>query len=279
MADRHFIGNLILMVGFLFIVTGNANAGAGDKYLATQQHLKDKHFIVYYSSKNESAFAREVLRRAEDYYHKIADRIGYSRYSNFWTWEERVKIIVFPDQNSYTATTGVPSWSTGYSDSDSALFQSRIIVTFRQQENFFDGLLPHEISHLILRDFLGLKTDIPIWFDEGVAQLEEKNKSDSARQYMQMLVEAENQIPFSLLLKWDVRGESDPQKVSIFYVQSLSVVEFMIRKYGSSAFGILCRSIRDGMDFEGALHKAYPRTISSAGKLEEKWIKYIQENE
>ncbi len=74
----------------------------------------------------------------------------------------------------------------------------------------------------------------------------------------------------------DVRLEKDPRSVVIFYAQSLTIIEFLIKNYGGAAFSRLCQNLRDGKSFDEALRLAYTNTINSAGELEEKWIKYLR---
>jgi len=230
---------------------------------------------VLFPSQEQSLFARRILKEAERYYKDIAEEIGYTRYGNFWTWDDRARIILFPDKASFIETTGQPGWSTGFAGRDALLFSSRTIVTYPQEEEFFDGVLPHEISHLIMADFLGGQQNIPVWLDEGVAQLQEKHKSEIARAMMQILVPGRRHVPFVTMMYWDISRETDNAKVKIFYTQSLSMVEFMIKRYGSSAFGRLCRLMRDGRNFEEALRVSYSNRVASIADLEEQWIKSI----
>lgn len=55
-----------------------------------------------------AAFGAGSFFRAEEYYHKIAYQIGYARYGNFWTWNDRVRIIVYPDQKVFMMETQQP---------------------------------------------------------------------------------------------------------------------------------------------------------------------------
>lgn len=237
--------------------------------------LKGEHFIVYYEEQSGGPTAKTVLQKAEEYYRRIGEQIGYTRYSDFWTWDERVKIVIFPDQASYSQATGQPAWSTGYANRDTRLFESRSIVSFEQQAEFYDSILPHEVSHLILHDFIG--ENIPVWFDEGVAQLQEAAKSEIADRMMSILVERKQTVPLATLTRWDIRGEEDPVKVKLFYAESLSVIEFLIERYGSQDFGRLCRQMRDGKGFEEALRNVYPTRLKSLTELETQWLKRMRQ--
>jgi len=253
-----------------------ANAQVHGPDLSQWHQIKGDHFVVYVPSHDEESTGRDVLRVAEEDYDKVARQIGYARYGNSWTWEERVKIIVFADQRSYASTTNQPAWSKGYAVRDSKLFESRAIVTFKQEEDFLDSVLPHEISHLILRDFMGLDQPIPIWFDEGVAQLQEV-PDDISRRVMTHLARSGETIPLDLLEKIDIRREQDSRKVAIFYVQSRLVLEFLIKNYGQDAFARLCREMKNGASFDDALKAAYAPSIDSIKTLENKWVAYMSE--
>ena len=254
----------------IFLIVFSAKEVLADRW----KHIKDEHFIVYYSDEKDLALARQVLTKSESYYDKIAYQLGYARYSNFWTWEQRAKIIIFPNQQEFLQNTRQPSWSKGYADRDSRLFHSRTIVTYRQEQDFLDGFLPHEISHLILGDFVGSNRKIPIWFDEGVAQLHEGDKVAVSNQLMKNLVKVNGQISLDTLVSLDVRKEKDPQRVKIFYAQSVSLVDFLLKSYGSDAFGNLCRCLRDGKGIEEALASAC--SLYALSDLEKKWLQYLR---
>ncbi|MFA5088359.1 MAG: peptidase MA family metallohydrolase [Candidatus Omnitrophota bacterium] len=240
------------------------------------QDIKGKHFVVYFQD-GRSAYAQRVLRLAETYYRNIGDQIGYSRYSDFWTWNERVEIFIFPDQEKFVQKTGQPAWSLAYVDREKRLSDSRTIAFYAQGGAHPEGLLAHEISHLVLRDFLGDQTPIPSWFDEGVAQLQETDKPAVADRVMRSLVRKGSYIPLRVFINWDIRREEDAAKVQVFYAQSVSLVDFLIKNYGSEAFGRLCRSLREGKNFEEALRSVYSRSIETLDDLERKWVSYLKD--
>ena len=256
--------------GIISCVLSQARFGSGGE---AWDIAKSQHFLVYYENRADEQVAQRLLEAAERYYRQITTRLGFTRYGDFWTWENRAKIFLFTDQTSFTERTHQPAWSTGFSDRDSQVFQSRLIVTYKQEKEFYDGLLPHEISHLILHDFIPDSRLLPIWFDEGVAQLSEPKKSEQARRIMKGLVLKRAYVPFEYLAVWDVRQEADSQKVTVFYAQSLSIVEFLITRYGSESFGRLCRALRDGKNFPEALKIATSQELRSMLDLEKAWLK------
>ena len=124
------------------------------------KELKGEHFIVCYLQNED--FADDVLDKSEVYYSRIAADLNYPRYSEFWTWDKRVKIYIHPNLESFLKATGQPQWSRGMAD-----YNNKQIISYAWSGGFLESLLPHEIAHLIFRDFVGFKSEIPLWLDEG----------------------------------------------------------------------------------------------------------------
>ena len=271
---------IFLLVAILFFcMAGQARAGI-DASFDPPGWLKFKgdHFVVLCAGSADEDMAHDILNHAEDYYRDIADDIGYSRYHNFWTWDNRVKIIFFPDQDSYIRSTGQPPWSNGFASIYSELFKSRIIVSYKGQPDFLEVILPHEITHLILHDFIGFDRPIPRFFDEGVAQLEQKDDSLNHMDVVSHLITAGKIIPLPELLDYDLKAhKDDARSISIFYVESLYIVDFLVKTYGKDAFKVMCRSLRDGDTFEQALKSSYYPTLDSMQTLQEKWFEYVKQ--
>jgi len=233
------------------------------------EELKGDHFIVYYTG--ESRFAREVLRKAEYYYDRVARDLGYARYENFWKWERRCKIIIYPDKVTYLRATRQPAWSIG-----SAHYGRKEVVSYAGCYAFIDETLPHEIAHLIFRDFVGFESDIPMWLDEGVAQRQEPSKQKVVDYYTWQLAREGKLWSMERLTRAGAAAVQDPDDAMAFYIQAASVVSFLIEKHGAGDFIHFCRQLRDGKPLEEALRFAYPAKMRDLAALEEAWLKHVQ---
>lgn len=237
---------------------------------------KGTHFIVKYRGDEDSAWAQEIIRYAEEYYRQLAQKIGYSRYQNYWTWDNRVQIFIFNDQTDFMNETKQPSWSRGGAVRDFHLLESRTIITYRQENEFLDGVLPHEIAHLMIWDYIGLDKDVPVWFAEGIAQFNEVNKKEQAQRILKELVKKDLFFPMKAMMFYDIANEKNSDAVMIFYSQAVSVIDFMISRFGSNDFGELCSELKAGKHFEEALRIAYSTKIESLDDLEKKWLRYMK---
>ncbi len=255
---------------FIFILVAVLRLLTTDYGLSSVEWKEEKgdHFIVYYV--NEAMQPKEVIRKAEFYYNRIAEDLGYARYSNFWQWDKRVKIYIHPSAEAFQAATGQPQWSHGM-----ASYLQKSIHTIEANENFLNAVLPHEITHLIFRDFVGLEGQVPLWMDEGVAQWEEDEKRQSVLQAMPRLVASGNVYTLERLTSMDVRKEADPNAVGLFYLQAISLIDFLIKTHGSSTFTVLCRALRDGKSFQDSLRLTYSGSIQTIEELDNKWRKYV----
>lgn len=232
------------------------------------QEAKGDHFIVYYNG--DEHFASDVLQKAENCYQQIASDLGYVRYDKFWQWNNRAKIFIYPDKNSYLKATGYPSWSAGGAD-----HPKKEISGFSNNQEFLNAILPHETAHLIFRDFVGFKGEIPLWLDEGVAQWQERSKRRVIKYFIRKQYNDKQFIPLADLTKMDIRSVQDAKTVQNFYVEALSLVDFMIEKYGTDRFTQFCRQLRDGKSLDEALGFTYPTDINTLNELEKKWLGYI----
>lgn len=274
---------------FVFILTV-------DNMLLAEDWLeaKGEHFIVYFTQDKD--FANNVLNEAEKDYSRIALDLGYPRYSEFWLWDKRVKIYIYPDHKSFIKATNQPEWSYGMAD-----YRAKTITSFTWSKNFLDSLLPHEMAHLIFRDFVGFKGEVPLWLDEGVAQWEEEAKRDDMKKMVRKLYEEDTLLSLRDMMRIKLQEMRDQSRtyilstitksgeraslilgtenlVNIYYIQSVSLVGFLIEKYGSESFATFCRQLRDGKSLEEALRFSYSTHIQTLNDLEFKWREYIATN-
>jgi len=234
------------------------------------QEIKSEHFIVYFVGGEK--FAKDVSRQSEKYYRKIASELGYQRYSGFWTWDHRVKIYIHPDRSSFLNATDQPKWSQGVAN-----YTTKEISSYVWSEGFLDALLPHEMTHLIFRDYVGFKGEVPLWLDEGVAQWMEPQKREAVKKVIKQLADQGKLLSLDKMMTLDIRRSNDSALVRVYYIQAVSLVSFLVNKYTAARFTNFCRQLRDGKSIVNSLTFAYPVSVRSIEELQEKWLKYINE--
>jgi hypothetical protein len=228
---------------------------------------RSTHFIVLYQKAPEE-FVKKVLDKAEFYYEKITEDLGFRRF-DFWLWDNRAKIYIYDDVKSYQAVSGQPSWSGG-----AALPHFKIIQTFVSADNFLDTILPHEMGHIIFRELVGFNNPaVPLWLEEGVASYQEKAKYSQAKIFIRKAVREGNFMDLNKLSSFYTVANLDPKVVNIFYAESFSIVDFLIENFGRDNFVLFCQNLRDYRDFKKSLRLSY--SLDGLNELNSVWLDYL----
>ena len=235
---------------------------------AWREH-KSEHFIILYQDVPVS-FVREVASAAEEHYRDTMTTLGFTRY-NGWTWDERVKIVIYDSQEAYVGSSRY-AWSSGQVNP-----ATKEIVTFPSESGFFDSLLPHELGHIIFREAVGFDDNVPLWLEEGVAMYQERSRRLGADTGVRKLIAQEAYIPLEDLDQMVLRSGTDRDTVHAFYTEAASLVGFLINEYEVYRFVRLCGGLREGLRFEWALKKAYMEFPDLAA-LERGWRRYLNDN-
>lgn len=223
---------------------------------------KSKHFLVYYKQA-PYGYINNAAREAERYYKDITEYLGLKRIT-FWTFDNRCKIYIFENLQGYLDATGYEEWSRAHVD-----IKEKEIITFVMQEEFFTNILPHEMGHIVFREVIGYNARIPLWIDEGVAVLQEKDRNfylDAAKE----LVKRDLYISVKSLS--EIRDYRYVIPV-VFYSEAASLIGFLLEEYGRDEFIKFCRKIRDGTDWQEAFFKTYG--FRSLEGFQEAWVNNI----
>ena len=256
---------VFVLIGLL-LVAGTFHAGAQKEW----ETLKGDNFIVYYRPSDvPEDFVRTVMDSAEEEFKNVTTNLGITRYEG-WRWDKRASIYIYRDENDYVQNGGA-GWSHG-----AVLVQTKMIKTYPSDSGFFDSLLPHELGHIILHEYLGPYVDVPLWFDEGVAMYQEKAKRVGSNKIVQEALANGQFIPLSELTLMRLYNNSAQKTVELFYAESASVVNFMISELGESHFYKLCHELKEHIPFVDALPKVYMH-INDLDNLNKKWVNYLKD--
>ncbi len=291
---------LILILFFLLI--------SSFAFAQNWQEMKSEHFVLFYASGTSPVnstdssggaisaedFGKDVLYKSEGYYEKIAADLGYQRSSEFWTWDKRVKIYIYSDQEAFLKTANHPAWAGGMADYD-----NKAIISYLGSKDFTVTILPHEIAHLIFRDFVGFKGQVPLWLDEGVAQWTEIEKRMKIKKLVKEMLVDDKLLTVEYMMNFSLNSFNNGDKVYIiptrtmrgekktffltgnniittFYIEAVSLVGFLIERFGKLEFTNFCRALRDGKGVEEALSAVYSSRLRNLEDFEKEWRDYVE---
>jgi len=247
---------------FLMLAAQSAAVFAADETVVWLER-RAQHFIIYYQDVS-AGYLSELISSAEKYYESIIEDLGYRRF-DFWSWDNRAKIYLYPDYARYIADTKSNSWSGALVD-----VQSRVIKTFVGQKEFFSSILPHEMAHIIFFEFTGRRTDLPLWLAEGAACSQEKSFLNARLDIARGLIKQGKYIPFKNLSEIKDYSADD---FGNFYAQSASVIVFLQKRFGRDKFLDFSRRLSDGIPWQDALANVY--RFKDIGDMEEKWKEFF----
>ncbi len=233
------------------------------------EELKGGNFIIYYRNVPQD-FVNTVQEEAENDLRRVTENLGITRYRS-WAMDQRAAIYIYSDQDDYVKNGGQAGWSHG-----SALTLSKTIKTFPADAGFFDSLLPHELGHIILREIIGPYTAVPLWFEEGVAMYQEKARRLGAHQAVRKAIENGQFIPLTVLSDMRLYKDSDVETVNLFYMESASIVNFMLGELGQQRFYKFCEQMKEHASFEEALSRTYMR-MKNIEDLNKQWVNFLEE--
>lgn len=234
---------------------------------ADWNQAKSEHCVVFFK-KAPQRFVEAVLAKVEENYRKTTETLGFTRYKG-WIWKDRVKIYIYDDAQDFRKSSGL-GWAAG-----SVVTKLRLISTYPSAHGFFDSVLPHEMGHIIFRDFIGADTIVPLWLEEGAAMYQEESGRFGADSEVRDLLAAGKFIGIDELSRMAVNGRTDNNRVDIFYAEAASLVGFLIREGEVYRFTRLCRELKEGARFEWALKKSYVK-YQTVASLEAAWKEYLR---
>ena len=230
------------------------------------KEYKSGHFIVYYHSDISIQYVKEFNRKCEKYYHTLTGRLGFNRY-DFWLWEDRAKVLLYNTKKAYLEGSGRQEWSEA-----SVHVKDRVIRTFYFDENFFDIILPHELTHIVFREFIGCETVAPLWLDEGVACSSEKGNRNRYLLTAKKIIDTGMYLDIDQIERTFRAGKLGPD---IFYPISGALVIFLLegKKTGKTKFVNFCRLLKNGESFYVAMRKAYK--LENSEMLKNAFLEYL----
>ena len=259
---------LILALLFTGIASAPFSFASHDNPNDEWLEQKSDHFLIYYKETIPTSYVAEFIRRCEQYYNLITERLGFNRF-NFWLWDDRATIFLYSTKEEYLANTQRPKWSGG-----SVQVKKKIIDTFYGKKDFFDTVLPHELSHIILREFIRTRTRTPLWFDEGVACVNEK---DSPRKY---LLAAKKMLDSNVAMTVpEMEKITSPDELiipSVFYATSASLMIFLLEDYKKLKFVQFCKDLKEKNNFYKSMNRIYG--IKNAEVLNTKFVAFLKSN-
>ena len=227
-------------------------------------HQEYSHFEVKYEGYERQDLANKVSGMLNTAYYRIGTDFNYYP-------REQVTVIIYT-QGQYGEVTGNPNWLPGESEGGGII---RVTADdIGKSDERLENVLYHEYTHTLLFRKIGGK--IPRWLDEGLAQYKAPNGGE--RLYGQELIllkkrmVGKNLIPLDKLENsWNNSG--DQETVSLAYVESKSIILYLVDRYGSYQVLALLDKFKDSQDMNGALKDVF---YIDPEQFEQNWLAWLK---
>jgi len=253
----------ILFLFIVYCILFGGEAFSKDDWL----QKKSTHFIVYYQDGMDLELVRKTSSIAESCYDTLGKKLKFRRF-DYWTWDNRAKIYIYASKEAYLEGSGRKKWSGGSVD-----IRGKTIKCFPQEKTFFERVLPHELTHIVFREYVGDEVRMPLWLDEGFAC---SSESDGGNRY---IVNAGRLMDRDTILEFTTLNAINHSNLSIpvvFYSYSVSLVNYLWEEFGGEQFRKMCRLMKEEKyTVEKALLSVYP--FGDFEELDEKWYEHISE--
>ena len=244
---------------------------AKEKITGLDGYYKTMNFEVW--AKNNE-LAEKIAKSAEAFYKGLLKDLKYGGMLKM-----RCKIYIFDNRQAFWEHLGNKAIDATYAGAMAfpRRPQQNPEVYGYECEGLLEYILPHELTHHIYREFtvgIDITTPIPLWINEGMACYEEHNpryvKTAKAAVHENSFIDL--QEIFSI-----ERYPDDPGRRTLFYAESTSVVEFLIRTYGGRKFLNFSRKlIKDKRTVDAALKAVYYPHIKNTEDLQKAWLAFLK---
>lgn len=231
--------------------------------------MRSGHFIITYHKDVKPEYITDMKNVSEKFYRTITQEFNFLR-DKLWLWENRAKIFVAKDRDAYRTDFNCSDWSSAC-----VSYRDKAIYTYPEHKRF-KPVFAHELTHIIFREYVK-ENNLPLWLDEGVAvYVEEKYGGEGSykRQLYKMKEYIKNNeyIKIADLNRFSpaALGSKPNDYVSLFYLESFSIVNFLIKAYGRYRFSLFLSSLRQGHSLEKSLSRTYYH-FKDLASLEKRW--------
>ncbi|MGO8747207.1 MAG: peptidase MA family metallohydrolase [Thermoguttaceae bacterium] len=184
-------------------------------------------------------------------------------------WRPRCDVVIHPSRDSYLKAAGEggrQSTGVSYVEVREGAIAVRRIDLYGEQTGCETASLPHELTHILLADRFHDRR-IPPWADEGAAVLADPVGKQQLHLHDLEAALAGN-TTFDVRQLFGLQSCPPSPQCGTFYGQSLSLVDFLVRRAGPQRFvAFLGQATRIG--YEQALNESYG--IRGVDELDRLW--------
>lgn len=184
-------------------------------------------------------------------------------------WVPKCQVVLHSSRRSYTAAIGRGSERTvgsSFVNVTAGVIRGRRIDLLGGQTEFLTAALPHELTHVVLKDRFP-SVQLPRWADEGMAMLAD-TEAKQVRHRIDLRKALAQRTTFNLAALVTMEEYPRSDRWGTFYGESVSLTEFLVEQGSPRHFvRFIDRAITKGYD--AALRECYG--VEGVAELDREW--------
>ncbi|MBN1917888.1 MAG: hypothetical protein JW889_08270 [Verrucomicrobia bacterium] len=226
--------------------------------------LETANCIVYYRNNDQ---AKLVAKRVEDTLARVSSQLEVTRLD--WH-KDKCKVFVFDDPVAWREFVTKSGASTEWADGFAYGPLREIYLHAGDTTAMLDCVLPHELTHIVHREVVRDDTFLPLWLLEGLACANEFSGKETRYTLVRGAQASARLIPLTQLTAY--RSYPRGAKVDLFYAESLTVVEFILDRFGHEGLAELHKRLRRETEFDKLVKRVFKMDVED---FERQWLEYI----
>lgn len=223
------------------------------------QEFAQGHFQIRASRDIPEEELMVLARELETIYDRLEKFFGYAP-------REPLTVVLY-EREEFAELTRLPHWVGG-------LYDGKIRLPAYDRgvlDADFEALAAHEMTHAFIGRLSRRKA--PAWLQEGLAVSIENEIRPRDFTVLRLAVKTRTLLPLDQLMNEEkVSREKDALFASLFYEQSWSLLQYLLKKYGMFKVRSLLTAFSKGKNYDEALRDSFS---IEAPMLETKWKKYV----
>jgi len=225
------------------------------------------HFLIHYTAKDEY-FSKELTALAEKSYALVTDHLDLHP-------TKKITIYLACSRELFTQLQPSPSPISDQAIGLAYPGLSRILLLSPRAASAgsiqLEKTFVHELTHIILGSIFSSKpsVSIPQWFNEGLSMHEAEEWNWHYEALMTRICITRTLIPLRQL---EYSFPTDPDQLQTAYAQSISMISFILDKYGQNSLRKITRLLLQGDTIDQAMSNAIGIELN---ELEIRWRKHM----
>jgi len=180
-----------------------------------------------------------------------------------------LSLKVFPNQRQFLERAGV-----GLGPEQKGLYAFGRVVTYDEPDRSRAGwldILVHETTHRYVDEMT--YNHAPRWLSEGLAQWASRGFGPDQQRTFEALAKAGGLVAWRDLDPDDSDRWTDPKQLTALYLQSLQVVDWLMRRFGQGRVMTMLAGLRQGQELDEAAWMAFGARLD---QLERRWLRELE---